>query len=121
MVFFSSWYWSITSIFTNNHHLDEEELRSLRVDSIDLTATFYKNRDRLQANVRRVNLTHFTENLKENAFTYLVVSLEPPTRADSSYFESELRPVAGENYFEEASEFEVGRGSFEIQNNIFTF
>ena len=72
-----------------------------------MTASFYKNRDRLQANIRRVNLTNFSEALKENAFTYLVVSLEPTAHADSSCFESDLRPVAAENYFEEASEFEV--------------
>jgi len=90
--------------FASKETFAEEELRKLRVEKVDVTASFYTNRNLLQVNVRRVNLNNVEESLTQNAFIYLIVSLLPDK---SSYYESELRPVAEENYFEEASEFEL--------------
>jgi len=89
--------------YASKESFAEEELRKLRVESIDVTANFYTNRNLLQANVRHVNLNNVEDSLTQNAFIYLIVALIP----DKAYYESELRPVAESNYFEEASEFEV--------------
>lgn len=90
--------------FSTRESSGEEELRKLRVEKLDVTASFYTNRKQLQITVRRVNLNSVDDTLSQNAFIYLIVSLLPDR---SSYYESELRPVAEENYFEEASEFEL--------------
>lgn len=89
--------------YASKESFAEEELRKLRVETIDVTANFYTNRNLLQVNVRHVNLNNVEDSLTQNAFIYLIVSLIP----DKAYYESELRPVAESNYFEEASEFEV--------------
>lgn len=83
---------------------DEEEIRKLRVTDVDLSSSYYVNRKRLQVNVRRVVLSEVNEQLTQNAYVYMVVSLLPEK---SAFYESELRPVAEENYFEEASEFDI--------------
>ena len=83
---------------------NEEELRKLKVNNVDVTSSYYVNRERLQVNVRRVILSEVNEQLAKNAYIYLIVSLLPEK---SAFYESELRPVAEENYFEEASEFDV--------------
>jgi len=82
----------------------EEELRKLRVEGVDISASYYTNRNQLQVKVSRVNLNKVEESLTQNAFIYIVVSLLPDK---ATYYESELRPVAEENYFEETSLFEI--------------
>lgn len=90
--------------FPEKEPFEEEELKNLRVEKLDLSASFYTNRDRVQVMVRRIMLSAFDNKLVNNAYIYVVVALLPDK---SAFYESELRPIAEENYFEEASEFDV--------------
>lgn len=90
--------------FPEKEPFEEEELKNLRVEKLELSSSHYINRERLQVNVRRIMLSAFDNKLVNNAYIYVVVSLLPDKNA---FYESELRPIAEENYFEEAHEFDV--------------
>ena len=90
--------------FPEKKPFKEEELKNLRVEKLELSSSHYTNRERLQVNVRRIMLSAFDNKLVNNAYIYVVVSLLPDKNA---FYESELRPIAEENYFEEAHEFDV--------------
>lgn len=93
--------------------LEEEELHKLRLESLEVTSNFYVHRSRLQVNVKRVELSSVDDELSQNAYIYLVVSLLPEK---SAFFESELRPVAEANFFEEVSEFDLDAADITSRN-----
>lgn len=84
--------------------VNDEELKNIRVQDIELTSVYYAHRKRMQVNLRRLNLENIHPTLLRNAYIYWIVYLLPEK---TTYFESELRPCAEENYFEEACEFEI--------------
>jgi len=61
------------------------------------------HRNRIQINVKQVELSAVDEKLSQNAFVYLIISLLPEK---SAFFESDLRPVAETNYFDQSAEFD---------------
>jgi len=74
----------------------------LRVEGLDVESSFYVHRNRIQIKVKRVQLSEVDDKLSQNAYLYLIISLLPEK---SAFFESDLRPVAEVNYFEQAAEF----------------
>lgn len=90
------------SSFQSDNYLEEEELKKLRVKDLDVSSHFYVNRNQLQVNVKKVELSAVDDNLSQNAFIYVIISLLPEKLA---FVESELRPITELNYFEHAAEF----------------
>lgn len=90
--------------FPEKEPFEEEELKKLKVEKLDLSSSYYTNRDRLQVNVRRIVISEFDSKLSNNAYIYVIVSL---LQEKDAFFESELRPIAEENYFDEAAEFQI--------------
>lgn len=93
--------------------IEEEELHKLSVKELEINANFYVHRNRLHVNVKRVELSSVDDQLSQNAFIYLIVSLLPEK---SAFFESELRPVAEVSYFDEVSEFDLEAGEITSRN-----
>jgi len=83
--------------------LDEEELQKLRVENLEVDSSFYVHRNRIKISVKQVELSQVDEKLSQNAYVYLIINLLPEK---SAFFESDLRPVAEINYFDQAAEFD---------------
>lgn len=92
------------SAFQAEHDiLGEDELKKLRVENIEVESNFYVHRNRVRINVKEVELSEVDEKLSQNAYIYLIINLLPEKAA---FFESDLRPVAEINYFDQAAEFD---------------
>lgn len=92
-----------TPFMNENEILAEDELKKLRVKNLDVDSSFYVHRNRIRINVKEVEIEAVDEKLSQNAFIYVVISLLPEK---SAFFESDLRPVAEINYFDQAAEFD---------------
>jgi len=92
-----------SSFLPERDALEEEELQKLRVESLDVESSFYVHRNRVKVNVKQVELSQVDEKLSQNAYVYLIINLLPEKMA---FFESDLRPVAESNYFDQAAEFD---------------
>lgn len=96
------------SAFQAEHDiLGEDELKKLRVKNIEVKSNFYVHRNRIRINVKEVEISEVDDKLSQNAYVYLIISLLPDKGA---FFESDLRPVAEINYFDEAAEFNCEAG-----------
>ena len=87
--------------------LTENELEKLRVEHLDIESSFYVHRNRIRINVKEVEISEVDEKLSQNAYVYLIINLLPEK---SAFFESDLRPVAEMNYFDQAAEFDCEAG-----------
>ena len=83
--------------------LGEDELKKLRVENIEIESNFYVHRNRIRINVKEIEISEVDEKLSQNAYVYLIINLLPEKAA---FFESDLRPVAEINYFDQAAEFD---------------
>ena len=76
----------------------------MKTKEIDISASYYTFRERLQVNLRNISLEPVNEMISQNAYLYAIIVVEPEKDV---FFESDLRPVAEENEFDETAEFDI--------------